>query len=66
PMPISILCDEPSPISPTPGGSARDDTPYRITPTAPNKHIWTGLSVICSSIRKNIPVKWGVKKLEPF
>ena len=65
-MPISILCDEPSPISPTPGGSARDDTPYRITPTAPNRPMWTGLSVICSSIRKNIPVKWGVKKLEPF
>ncbi|MDB9394855.1 hypothetical protein [Microcystis aeruginosa] len=65
-MPISVLCDEPSPTSPTPRRSARDDPPYRITPTAPNKHIWTGLSVICSSIRKNILVKWGVKKLEPF
>ncbi|EPF22036.1 MAG: hypothetical protein EWV58_19820 [Microcystis aeruginosa Ma_MB_F_20061100_S19] len=65
-MPISLLCDEPSPTPKTPRRSARDDPPYRITPTAPNKHIWTGLSVICSSIRKNILVKWGVKKLEPF
>jgi hypothetical protein len=65
-MPISVLYDEPSPTPRTPRRSARDDTPYRITPTAPNRPMWTGLSVICSSIRKNIPVKWGVKKLEPF
>ena len=41
-MPISVLPNEPPSTSQTSGRSARDDPPYRITPTAPNKDILKG------------------------